>query len=104
MVASRQQRAETFRRHQRRGIVVAGFWRQVAANTAPEPRKYALLEANYLQEQLRLYLQVGSSDGTHVYKVAPLGPLVSFSSPEEQVDRTSQLHVLWQTGAQSFAT
>jgi hypothetical protein len=86
----------------------AELWSQdfgvpVAANTAPEPRKYALLKANYLREQLRLYLQVSSGDGAHVFTVAPLGPLVSFSSPEAQVDRTSQLHVLWQTGAQSFS-
>ena len=41
--------------------------------------------------------------GDRVYKVAALGPLVSFSTPEVQVDRVSQLHVLWQTGAQSFS-
>jgi hypothetical protein len=29
--------------------------------------------------------------------------MVSFSSPEEEVDRISRLHVLWQTGAQSFS-
>lgn len=75
----------------------------VATNAPPEPRKYTLIRANFLREQLRLYVQVSSADGTQVYKVAPLGPLVSFSSPEEQVDRISQLHVLWQTGAQSFS-
>ena len=86
----------------------AELWSQdfgvmVATNTAPEPRKYALIEANYLREQLRLYVQVSSSGGAHIFKVAPLGPLVSFSAPEAQVDRISQLHVLWQTGAQSFS-
>ena len=86
----------------------AELWSQdfgvmVATNTAPEPRKYALIKANYLREQLRLYLQVASADGAHVFKVAALGPLVSFSSPEAQVDQISQLHVLWQTGAQSFS-
>ena len=75
----------------------------VATNAPPEPRKYTLIKANFLREQLRLYLQVSSADGGQVYKVAPLGPLVSFSSPEEQLDRTSQLHLLWQTGAQSFS-
>lgn len=75
----------------------------VASNQPPESRKYTLIKANYLREQLRLYVQVGSGDGGQVYKVAVLGPLVSFSLPEEQVDRTSQLHVLWQTGAQSFS-
>jgi len=85
----------------------AELWSQnfgvtVANNAPPEGRKYTLLEANYLHDQLRLYLEVGSSDGMNVYKVTALGPMVSFSSPEEQVDQTSHLHVLWQTGAQSF--
>lgn len=75
----------------------------VATNQPPESRKYALIKANYLREQLRLYLQVSSGDGGQIYKVAPLGPLVSFNLPEEQVDRINQLHVLWQTGAQSFS-
>jgi hypothetical protein len=86
----------------------AELWSQVfgvvvATNAAPEPRKYTLIEANYLREQLRLYVEVGTGDGAHVFKVAALGPLVSFSAPEAQVDRVSQLHVLWQTGAQSFS-
>ena len=85
----------------------AELWSQdfgvlVATNQPPEPRKYTLIKANYLRQQLRLYLQVGSSDGAQVYKVKALGPLVSFNLPEEEVDRFSQLHVLWQTGAQSF--
>jgi hypothetical protein len=75
----------------------------VATNARPESRKYTLIKANYLREQLRLYVQVSSGDGGSVYRVAPLGPLVSFSSPEEAVDRFSQLHVLWQTGSQSFS-
>ena len=79
------------------------FGVMVATNAPPEPRKYTLLKANFLREQLRLYLQVSSADGAQVYKVEPLGPLVSFSLPEEQVDRVSQLHVLWQTGAQAFS-
>jgi hypothetical protein len=86
----------------------AELWSQdfgvmVATNTAPEPRKYTLTEANYLREQLRLYVQISSGAGDHVFKVAALGPLVSFSAPEAQVDRVSRLHVLWQTGAQSFS-
>jgi hypothetical protein len=85
----------------------AELWSQefgvmVATNTLPEPRKYSLVEANYLREQLRLYVQVSSGDGAHVFRVAALGPLVSFSAPEAQVDRVSNLHVLWQSGAQSF--
>jgi hypothetical protein len=69
----------------------------------PEARKYSLQQANYLKEQLRLYVQVGDVSSSRVYKVTALGPLVSFSHPEAQVDKESQLHVLWQSGAQSFS-
>jgi hypothetical protein len=79
------------------------FGMMAASNQPPESRKYTLIKANYLREQLRLYVQVGTGDGSQIYKVAPLGPLVSFSAPEEQVDRLNQLHVLWQTGARSFS-
>jgi hypothetical protein len=34
--------------------------------------------------------------------VFPIGPLISFSSPEHQIDKSSNLHVLYQTGAKSF--
>lgn len=85
----------------------AELWSQnfgvmVTSNEPPEAWKYTLLKANYLREQLRLYLQVSGGDG-HVVKLAPLGVLVSFSAPEAQVDRENTLHVLWQTGGQSFS-
>jgi hypothetical protein len=69
----------------------------------PEARKYTLKQANYLKEQLRLYVQVSDVQEARVYKVSVLGPMVSFSHPEAQVDRMSQLHVLWQTGGQTFS-
>ena len=71
-------------------------------NTAPEVRTYTLEKANYLKEQLRLYVQVSNGSGAEVYKVTALGPMVSFSQPEAKVDRMSRLNVLWQTGAQTF--
>jgi hypothetical protein len=79
------------------------FGVMVATNAPPEARRYALLKANYLRGQLRLYMQVSTADGARVFKVTALGPLVSFSAPEAQVDRVSNLHVLWQTGAQAFS-
>jgi hypothetical protein len=69
----------------------------------PEARKYSLLQANYLKEQLRLYVQVSDAKVQQVYKVVTLGPMVSFGRPEAQVDRNSRLNVLWQTGAQAFS-
>ncbi len=69
----------------------------------PESRKYELIKANYLKEQLRLYVQVASGDGAKVFKVTALGPMVSFNMPEEEVDRISRLHVLWQTAGKAFS-
>lgn len=72
-------------------------------NAAPEVRKYTLEKANYLRDQLRLYVQVSDGAVARVYKVSALGPVVSFTRPEAQVDRSSRLNVLWQTGAQGFS-
>lgn len=68
----------------------------------PELRKYALQQANYLK-QLQIYVRVSDADDARVFRVFPLGTLVSFSVPEAQVDQQSQLHVLFQTGARAFA-
>jgi len=78
------------------------FGVQDGTNLAPKVLKYSLEQANYLKEQLRLYVQVSDAAEAQVFKVTPLGPMVSFSHPEQQVDRQSRLNVLWQTGGQSF--
>ena len=71
-------------------------------NQAPVVRKYILEEANYLRQQLRMYVLVSDQSGTRILKVSAVGPMVSFSRPEAQLDRASNLHVLYQSGAQSF--
>jgi len=71
-------------------------------NEAPEIRRYTLIEANYLRSELRLYAQVSDEPEAHIFKVSAIGPLVSFSQPEEKLDRLSNLHVLYQSGAQAF--
>ena len=38
----------------------------------------------------------------HVFNVVSIGKMVEFSDPEEQLDRFSNLHVLWQSGASFF--
>jgi hypothetical protein len=45
---------------------------------------------------------VSDQSESQVFKVTTLGQMVSFSDPDAKVDRTSQLHVLWQAGAQVF--
>jgi hypothetical protein len=73
-----------------------------ATNSAPEVRKYTLEQANHLRTQLRLYVEVSDSSEAHVFNVVSIGKMVSFSEPEEQLDRFSNLHVLWQSGASFF--
>ena len=73
-----------------------------ATNSAPEVRKYTLEKANYLSSQLRLYVEVSDEAESHVFNVVSIGKMVSFSEPEVQLDRFSNLHVLWQSGAALF--
>lgn len=88
----------------------AKLWSQVfgvplpsgVTNRPPEVRKYTLEEANYLHSQLRMYVQVSDESGAIIFKVRPIGLMVSFSQPEAQLDRFSNLHVLYQSGATSF--
>ena len=79
------------------------FGMRTGTNAAPDVFKFTLEQANYLRSQLRLYVQLSDAEETRVFHTESLGAMVSFSSPEAQVDRFSQLHVLWQAGAQSFS-
>lgn len=71
-------------------------------NRAPEVRRYSLEQANYLRTQLRLYLRITDAADARVIKVVPIGPMVSVSSPERQIDRDNNLHVLYQVGARTY--
>ena len=73
-----------------------------ATNRPPEVRKYTLQKANYLRAQLRLYVEVSDATESHVFKVVNIGKTVSFSTPEIQLDRLSNLHLVWQSGAAHF--
>jgi hypothetical protein len=72
-----------------------------AVDATPEIRKYALHQANYRRARLMLYVQITDATGK-VFKVFPIGPMLSFGGPEPQVDRFSNLHVLYQDGQRSF--
>ena len=80
------------------GVPLAGS----AGNRQPEVRKYILQQANYLK-QLRLYLRLTDASEGKVFKVFAIGPIVSFARPEPQMDKFSNLHVLYQTGAHVFS-
>lgn len=73
------------------------------ATGSPEVRKYILEQANYLKGQLRMYLRLTDSSGARTFRVFPIGQMVSFSRPEAQLDKSSNLHVLYANGPHSFS-
>ena len=72
-------------------------------NATPEVRKYILQQANYLKGQLRLYLRLTDASEDKSFRVFPIGQMVSFSQPEGQVDKSSNLHVLYANGPHSYS-
>ena len=71
-------------------------------NSPPEVRKFTLEQANYLRSQPRLYMRLTDAQGDKVIKVTAIGPMVSFGTPEAELDKVSAMHVLYQNGARSF--
>lgn len=71
------------------------------ATEEPEIRKYALVQTIH-QSKLRLYLRLSNQAETRVMRVIPIGQMVSFSRPEPQLDRFSNLHLLYQTGPKDY--
>jgi hypothetical protein len=71
-----------------------------ATNTTPEVRRYSLVKIT-LMDQMKLYFRLTDSAGRNL-RVYPLGRMVSFGSPEVEMDRANNLHVLFQTGARTF--
>jgi hypothetical protein len=74
-----------------------------ATNAEPEIRIYTLQQANYLKGQIRLYLRVSDPGHGKLLRLQPVGKLLSFSRPDPQVDKLSQLHLLYQSGPQNFS-
>lgn len=73
-----------------------------APREAPEVRKYSLQRAAYLKH-LVLYLRVSDPSEATIYKVIPVGPIVSFANPRAQLDAQNNLHLLYEDGARSFS-
>jgi hypothetical protein len=67
----------------------------------PEVRKFQLIQANHLKE-LSLYVRICDESEADTFSLFPLGPLLGFSRPEPQMDRWSNLHVLFQDGARRY--
>lgn len=76
---------------------------KVGATNAGEPeiRRYILQQANYYPSQIRLYVRIADSYGKPI-RVLGIGPTVSFGRREAQVDKSSNLHVLFQEGPSAF--
>ena len=72
-----------------------------SATGRPEIRKYALVQSLH-QEQLMLYFRLSDAANNRVERIFMIGQMVSFSRPEPQLDRFSNLHILYQTGARRF--
>jgi hypothetical protein len=67
----------------------------------PELRKYSLIQTSH-SKTLRLYFRLTDAKEERVYRVFPLGNLVSFSDPVGRLDRFSNLHVLYQSSGRAF--
>jgi hypothetical protein len=70
-------------------------------NQPPEVRKYILQKVSDTDES-KLYLRLTDAAGARTFRVLPIDRMLSFSQPEAQVDRFSNIHILNQTGAKSF--
>ncbi len=72
-----------------------------AADGTQEVRRWSLLQAMN-QRAVRLYVRLADQQDVVVYRIYPIGPLISFTKPEHQIDQDGSLHVLFQTGAKAF--
>lgn len=69
-------------------------------NGLPELRKYMLIQA-MSGKDTKFYVRLADEFEKNI-RVIPIGTLVSFSRPEPQIDKWSNLHVLYQIGARTF--
>jgi hypothetical protein len=72
-------------------------------NSLPQIRRYLLQHASQQGGQANLYLRVTDETGLQLFRLEPIGRVLSFSRPEPQVDSKSNLHLLYQNGPATFA-
>jgi hypothetical protein len=72
--------------------------RTPGTNQPLEVRRYTLLKANYLKNELRLYFRVTDEASGRILKVSAVGPMVSFSDPQTMLDKENNLHLIYQSG------
>lgn len=81
------------------------LWTQVVGVPEGEGeglRKYSLLSLR-IREYQYLYVRVEEGDGRRVYATRRLGNLLSFGSPQIELDAINRLHILFLGGPQSYA-
>ena len=76
-------------------------WASEGLGSEPEVRRYELMRS-VSEKSIELYVKVSDQYRERVFGVYSLGNVVSFGQPERQVDRLSNLHVLFQNGARTF--
>lgn len=72
------------------------------ATERPEMRRYTLVQMSQ-QKQIMLYFRLSDATDTKVFRIYPIGPMVSFSKPDPQLDKFSNLHILYQISAKTFS-
>ena len=79
------------------------FGMPMSASNAGPPvvRKYILQQSSNMK-QMKLYVRVTDEMENHVFKVVPVGPLLSFSRPEPRMDQQNNLHLIYQSGARRY--
>jgi hypothetical protein len=73
-----------------------------SGNEPPIARKYHLIQSRN-SDQLTLYLRITDASESRTYKVLPLGLVLTFGNPDERLDRVNNLHVLHQSGRQTYS-
>ncbi len=76
----------------------------VKAGSPPGPvevRRYEHVQATQ-DKTVQMYVRISDLNGTKIFKVFALGPLLTFSRPEGRVDRQGNLHALFQVSARMF--
>ncbi len=65
-------------------------------------RTYSLL-MNRFPDHTSLYVRVEDKDSNVVYATYPLGRIITFAEPQEEIDRANQLHVLHCSAPRTWA-
>jgi hypothetical protein len=73
-----------------------------AGGTLRDVRTYSLL-TNRFPDHTSLYVRVENKDQGVVYATYPLGRIISFDQPHEELDQANQLHVLYCAAPRTWA-